>query len=530
MGLLSAAQLSAEGTAGTEFSAIPHISVFEDQSARATIEEASSFQFHPIATRVFDQGFSKSAFWLKVQVPELKSKEQHFIVFESLTLNRADFYADPATPMPLKAGTIFPRSGWAIPWSDYATFPVRPGTTYLIRVHTSSLILMPVTFRSESNLRSFTEQRTYLSAAYAGFICMLALAAILVYITLRDIVYIYYAGYITFQTLAFASFFSSFYRLLWPESPYIQNHLYFFAQATSLALGAAFFRVFMDLPIRTRYASAVVLSIIALSIMVAVGSLFSTHKIFFSTSVTVLYFLWIPIFLALTVRELRWDRIDICIFGAVWGAIYIAGILHMLMIARVLPYSNVLFYGPTVLLPLDAIFFVVSLYQRYQKVALARMVLEGEMKSALARLTSNSENQNGEVAAKYPRSKLSGVDISKKLDQLDSILRVEKAYRDENLTLADLAEKLQISPHQLSEICNAHVGTSFPKLLSYHRVNEALILLKDGELNILGVAFAAGFASKSAFNIEFKRVTGMTPSEYRAKLNHAPTEELSTSA
>lgn len=54
-------------------------------------------------------------------------------------------------------------------------------------------------------------------------------------------------------------------------------------------------------------------------------------------------------------------------------------------------------------------------------------------------------------------------------------------FKNEELTLADLAAELGVTSHQLSEMCNAQLNTSFPKLLAYHRVQEARHLLeKEG--------------------------------------------------
>ncbi|MBL8020702.1 MAG: helix-turn-helix domain-containing protein [Leptospirales bacterium] len=335
---------------------------------------------------------------------------------------------------------------------------------------------------------------------------------------LRDFVYLLYAAYITLQAIAFAALFSSFYRLLWPEIPYIQNHLYFFAQAMSLATGTAFFRVFMDLPTRKPGVSNFVLGVSIVSFLIAFGTLLSSQNVIFSRSLTAIYFLWIPVFLVLTIGEITRGRVDMWMFMLVWGAVYLAGILYMLSSAGIIPYHGLLFLGPTILFPFDAVFFLVTLYQRYRSIESARSQLEREMKSTLARLANESRNKaDKQEKGKYPRSKLAGMDIGEKLAKLDQILRVEKAFKKEDLTLAELADRIGVTPHQLSEMCNAQLNTSFPRLLAYHRVREATDLLLQGELNILQIAFEAGFASKSAFNIEFKRVTGLTPREYRSQ-------------
>ncbi len=203
---------------------------------------------------------------------------------------------------------------------------------------------------------------------------------------------------------------------------------------------------------------------------------------------------------------------------SVLGAVYAAGILYMLCAARIIPYHALFFYGQTALFPFDAVFFVLTLYQRYKNIETSRVKLEREMRETLTKLASVSgAAPDTRKKGDYPRSKLAGLDVEKKLEMLDRILRVEKAFKEDGLTLSDLAARIGVTQHQLSEMCNAQLNTSFPKLLAYHRVTEARELLTRDDLNILQIAFESGFASKSAFNIEFKRVTGVTPREYRAR-------------
>jgi AraC-like DNA-binding protein len=68
---------------------------------------------------------------------------------------------------------------------------------------------------------------------------------------------------------------------------------------------------------------------------------------------------------------------------------------------------------------------------------------------------------------------------------------------------------------------NERLKKSFYDFVNGYRVEEARRILRDprrGDQKILTIAFDSGFASKAAFNRVFKRHTGMTPSEYKARL------------
>jgi AraC-like DNA-binding protein len=89
---------------------------------------------------------------------------------------------------------------------------------------------------------------------------------------------------------------------------------------------------------------------------------------------------------------------------------------------------------------------------------------------------------------------------------------------DSDLTLQDLADRLAVSPHNLSEVINGRLGTSFHDFVNGYRVEEAKRRLRDPKLahqTVLAVALESGFRSKSTFNKIFRRFTGVTPSQYR---------------
>jgi AraC-like DNA-binding protein len=120
---------------------------------------------------------------------------------------------------------------------------------------------------------------------------------------------------------------------------------------------------------------------------------------------------------------------------------------------------------------------------------------------------------------RYARSRLKGVDVDDTVTKLESILRKERAYLDPEIGLNDLAERLGLTPHQLSEIINDRLGKSFFSLVGGYRIEYAKrALAEHPERKVVDIAFDAGFNTQSAFYNAFKRQVGMSPSAYRASL------------
>ncbi|TGK02518.1 AraC family transcriptional regulator [Leptospira selangorensis] len=117
---------------------------------------------------------------------------------------------------------------------------------------------------------------------------------------------------------------------------------------------------------------------------------------------------------------------------------------------------------------------------------------------------------------KYARSLLSGVNRHALRDSLTQLMEKEKLYRDEKLGLADLADELALSTHQVSELINQELGKNFSAFVNDYRIKEACELLqKEPDRSILDIAFEVGFATKSSFHRAFQKHTGKTPSEFR---------------
>lgn len=119
---------------------------------------------------------------------------------------------------------------------------------------------------------------------------------------------------------------------------------------------------------------------------------------------------------------------------------------------------------------------------------------------------------------KYASSSLKDVEKEKLVNLLSKSMESEKPYLNENLTLKELANKLETTPNNLSQIINEKFNKNFFEFINEYRINEVKSLLADpkySHYSMLGIAIECGFNSKSTFNSVFKQFTGKTPSEFK---------------
>ena len=94
----------------------------------------------------------------------------------------------------------------------------------------------------------------------------------------------------------------------------------------------------------------------------------------------------------------------------------------------------------------------------------------------------------------------------------------KKPYLDSTLSLDTLANQIQVSSKELSILINHIMGLHFFDFVNEYRINHAKQILSDkdqSDLTVLEILYEVGFNSKSSFNTEFKKRTGLTPRVYR---------------
>lgn len=116
----------------------------------------------------------------------------------------------------------------------------------------------------------------------------------------------------------------------------------------------------------------------------------------------------------------------------------------------------------------------------------------------------------------YANSTLAHVDCDAILTKLDQVMRIGQTYKDADLNLPRLAESLQLSTHQLSELMNSRLGKGFSRYLRELRVDAAKsMLIDESSASVLSVGMSVGFTSQSNFYEAFREIEGMTPGQYR---------------
>ncbi|MEQ6967219.1 helix-turn-helix domain-containing protein [Pectobacterium polaris] len=110
---------------------------------------------------------------------------------------------------------------------------------------------------------------------------------------------------------------------------------------------------------------------------------------------------------------------------------------------------------------------------------------------------------------------------------LDDFIRTHALYTDPGMTLQRLSRRMGIPLRRLSETINRVHGRNFSQVMNEYRIEEAKRLLSQTDDRITDIMLASGFQTKSNFNREFLRLTGVSPSVWRSQY---PLQEQTTAS
>lgn len=106
-------------------------------------------------------------------------------------------------------------------------------------------------------------------------------------------------------------------------------------------------------------------------------------------------------------------------------------------------------------------------------------------------------------------------------ERLRHAMEHDRVYRDMNLSVDRLAERLEVPEYRLRRLINQRLGhRNFTDFVNQHRLKEVRMALSDpaqARVPVLTIALDAGWGSIGPFNRAFKAQTGQTPTEFRRR-------------
>ncbi|RQO38984.1 AraC family transcriptional regulator [Chryseobacterium sp. KBW03] len=119
-------------------------------------------------------------------------------------------------------------------------------------------------------------------------------------------------------------------------------------------------------------------------------------------------------------------------------------------------------------------------------------------------------------AGRYSNKKISEEQADNFVSRLQRLMSAEELYRNPNLKLSDLASRMNMSAHQLSQLLNDNLDKSFSTYINEYRISEACEKIENGSyLKIEEIGYEVGFNSKSTFFSTFKKIKNTTPLLYK---------------
>ncbi|GFN31503.1 AraC family transcriptional regulator [Paenibacillus xylaniclasticus] len=141
----------------------------------------------------------------------------------------------------------------------------------------------------------------------------------------------------------------------------------------------------------------------------------------------------------------------------------------------------------------------------------------GEVRSSSGATASRATNEA--AASDYV---LSALRRSREMREQQTVSALDRAKHyiesrfKEELSLEEVADHVHLNPFYLSKVFKQYVGESFIDYLTRLRIDEAKKLMDNESLSLKEICFEIGYKDPNYFSRVFKKVTGLTPSDYRA--------------
>ncbi|SHJ48431.1 tetratricopeptide repeat protein [Aquimarina spongiae] len=147
-------------------------------------------------------------------------------------------------------------------------------------------------------------------------------------------------------------------------------------------------------------------------------------------------------------------------------------------------------------------------------------VLRDKLNALAEQIQKQGTFEKDKQKSQTKKSSISVKDQQKYMELILNYMDKEKPFLDHEIKQSDIADQLSMSVHLFSEMLNVCFQKNFNNFINIYRVDTAKKLMQDPKYKnykVLAIGYEAGFPSKTSFNRVFKKLVGLTPSEFQNK-------------
>ncbi|PYC39738.1 hybrid sensor histidine kinase/response regulator [Pseudomonas soli] len=335
-----------------------YMQVYEDHEGSASIAQVSAGafakRFHAHHDEVLNAGYSTSVFWLRVDLAYAATTSpaprQWLLELAYPPLDHLELYLPDAQGtyrLAQRTGDALPYASRQIRQNNYLfELPLRPGqaTTAYLRLQSEGSIQAPLTLWSAQAYLEDQPTRLYVLGMIYGVLLVMLVYNLFLYLSVRDVSYLYYILYIASFGLYQVSVNGAGIAYFWPDSPWWANAATpFFIGAAGL-FGCQFARHFLQLGNLSRGLDRLLKGLMAGGALVMVLAVTLRYGVALRMATLLALLFTVSIFSAglyawwRGLRVARW-------FIIAWTAFLVGGLVNTLMVLGYLPNLFITMYA-----------------------------------------------------------------------------------------------------------------------------------------------------------------------------------------
>ncbi|CAH0187748.1 MULTISPECIES: hybrid sensor histidine kinase/response regulator [Pseudomonas] len=324
--------------------------VYEDAGGQATIADvraqAAAGHFKPHDKATLNAGYSRSAFWLKIDLqyrPTNPSAQRTWLLELAYPpLDHLDLYLPDAGgdyQLARQTGDALPFATREIRQNNYLfdlNFAPGQAQTVYLRLQSEGSIQAPVTLWSSTAYLEEQPVRLYVLGLIYGVLLGMLVYNLFIFLSVRDTSYLYYIFYIASFGLYQLSVNGAAVEYFWPNNPWWANAATPFFIGCSGLFGSQFARSFLRTATHSRWLDRVLLALIAFSALVVGLSLMTSYALALRLATALALVFTVVIFAAGVFAWWRGLRVA-RYFIIAWSAFLLGGVVNTMMVLGYLP-------------------------------------------------------------------------------------------------------------------------------------------------------------------------------------------------